>query len=115
MTHILKKILCLFAAGLVVFTFSCVKDYSKSIIGKWDAGKASMDKTMIVEIQGDGNLLAHITHADMKPVRATYTIDNNRFEMKFPGFSLSYKIIQLDDSVLVMKSKYSRITWKRLK
>jgi hypothetical protein len=115
MAHVLKKILYVSAAGLVLFSFSCGRDYGRAIIGRWDAGKASLDKTMIVDIQGGGNLTAHITNADMKPVKATYTIEKNRFEIKFPGFSLSYHIIQLDDSVLVMKSKYSKITWKRLK
>ncbi len=110
----MKKIFLLPAICLVLFLASCAKNYSRDIIGKWDAGKASLNSTITVTIRGDSTMTAEMSKLDMKPVNATYTIVKDKFIIKFPSFVLTYKIIKLDRKVLVMKSKFGRITWNRL-
>ena len=110
----MKKIFLISAIGLALLIASCGKNYSKDIIGRWDAGKAALNSTITVTIRGDSTLKAEISNLDMKPVNATYTVVKDKFIIKFPSFVMSYKIINLDRKVLVMKSKFGRITWNRL-
>jgi hypothetical protein len=110
----MKKVLMLSAVGLALLFLSCAKNYSKDIVGKWDAGKASLNSTITVTIRGDSTMTAEMSNLDMKPVNATYAIVKDKFIIRFPSFVLSYKIIKLDRKVLVMKSKFGRITWNRL-
>jgi hypothetical protein len=110
----MKKIILISAVSLALLIASCGKDFSKDIIGRWDAGKAALSSTITVTISSDSTLKAEISNLDMKPVNATYTIVKDKFIIKFPSFVMSYKIIKLDKKVLIMKSKFGRITWKRL-
>jgi hypothetical protein len=110
----MKKVFLISAVGLALLIASCGKDFSKDIIGRWDAGKAALSSTITVTISSDSTLKAEISNLDMKPVNATYTIVKDKFIIKFPSFVMSYKIIKLDKKVLIMKSKFGRITWKRL-
>jgi hypothetical protein len=109
----MKKIFLISAVGLALLLASCGKDYSRDIIGRWDAGKAALNSTITVTIRANSTMTAEISNLDMKPVNATYTIVKDKFIIKFPSFVMSYKIIRLDKKVLVMKSKFGRITWNR--
>jgi hypothetical protein len=100
---------------ITLLAVSCARDYSKDLVGKWNAGKASQNSEIIVEIRADKTLTAMITHADIKPVIAAYTVEKDRLSIKFPQFDMSYRIVKLDKDVMVMKSKFGRITWNRLK
>jgi len=111
---LMKKLLILSAVGLALLFDSCAKNYSRDIIGTWDAGKATLNSTITVTIRGDSTMTAEMSNLDMKPVKATYAIVKDKFIIKFPSFVMSYKIIKLDRKVLVMKSKFGRITWNRL-
>lgn len=112
----MKKILVISVMGAALFLVSCAKDYSKDLVGKWNAGKASFNNNdLLVTIRPDNTLVAEITNADIKPVHATYTLNKEKFVIKFTKFDLSYKIIKMEKDVLVMNSRYGRITWNRLK
>jgi hypothetical protein len=111
----MKKIICLACACAALLTAYCGKDYRPYLVGKWDAGKAALGSEMIVTVKGDGTLTAEITNKDIQPVTAKYTIVGDEFTIMFPKLPLSYKIVYLDKERLVMKSKYARITWMRLK
>ncbi len=112
----MEKIIIIPLIGAAFFFASCTRDYQKDLVGKWHAGKASFNNNdLMVTIRADNTLTAQITNSDMKPVQSTYTVKKDRFVIKFSGFDMSYKIIRLDKDTLVMKSRYGRITWKRLK
>lgn len=110
----MKKIITLSAVCFTLFFATCAKNYSRDIVGKWDAGKAALNSSITVTIRGDSTMTAEMSNLDMKPVNATYAIVKDKFIIKFPSFVMSYKIIKLDRKVLVMKSKFGRITWNRL-
>lgn len=110
----MKKIVTLSAVCLALLFASCAKNYSRDIVGKWDAGKATLNSTMTITVRGDSTMTAEMSNLDMKPVNATYVIVKDKFIIKFPSFVLTYKIIKLDRKVLVMKSKFGKITWNRL-
>ncbi|HOT44170.1 MAG TPA: hypothetical protein PLM53_19250 [Spirochaetota bacterium] len=93
---------------------ACSRDYSKDLVGTWDAGKATLEKNMTVVIKSDGTMTAEIKDLDMKPIKGTYRLDGNSLVFKLSLFNLSYTISRLDRKVLVMKNKYARITWNRI-
>ncbi len=111
----MKKTGCIVALLFFTITLSCTKDYRKAVVGKWNAGMATMKSDMIVTIKDDGTFTAEISGYDMKPVPGTYRFKNERIYFSFPKIVLSYRIISLEGDTLVMKSKYARITWQRLK
>jgi len=111
----MKKIACASIAALMLVAVSCKKDYRKDIVGKWDAGKATLESEIFVTIQADGTLTTMISGIGMKPMSGTWQLNSDHVTFKFPGLELSYRILELDDKILVMKWKYARITWHRMK
>ncbi len=93
---------------------SCAKQYTKAIIGKWDAGKASTESRIIVAIRSNGSLTATLTNTEIRPTNGTYTISGDLLVITLPGTTLSYRIMSLDDRKLVMSSEARKITWNRL-
>ena len=111
----MKKVILITILAAMVALTACSKDYSRDIIGTWDAGRATLEKNMTVVIKGGGTLTAEIKDLGMKPVKGTYALDGNNVVFSFSSLKLSYKILTLDKKTLVMKHKYARITWKRIK
>lgn len=110
----MKRILIIVILAMAAALVSCSKDYSKDIVGTWDAGKATLNKNMTVLIKDDGTVTAEIKDLDMKPIMGTYHLDGGNIVFKFSTITLSYRITKLDRKVLVMRSKDARITWNRL-
>ncbi len=110
----MKRYMIIPALAMAVIFVTCAKDYSRDIIGTWNAGKATLDKDMTVVINGDGTLTAEIKDLSTKPIKGTYHIDKDVVEFKLPSIVLTYRILKLDRKVLVMKWKYARITWNRI-
>lgn len=110
----MKKTVYIILLALPVFVLTCGQNYQKGVVGKWNAGKATSDKDMIVTIRGDGTFTAEIMGYDMKPAPGTYRINKGRIYFSFPKIDLHYRIIKLDDRTLVMHSKYARLTWHRV-
>ncbi|OHD63350.1 MAG: hypothetical protein A2176_00130 [Spirochaetes bacterium RBG_13_51_14] len=113
-TCIMNRFFNLLIVIAICTVASCGRDYRKAIIGRWDAGKATLESRILVTIRGDGTLTAEITNSDIKPLAGTYQIDKDRINIKFPRLDMSYRIVTLDKKVLVMKWKYAKITWLRL-
>ncbi|MBN2158570.1 MAG: hypothetical protein JW807_04175 [Spirochaetes bacterium] len=111
----MKKIFSLITAALLLVVSSCSKDYSRDLVGRWNAGKATLNSDIMVTIRDNGTLTAQITNTEMKPADASYLVRKDRLTIVFPRYSLSYKILSLDDKKLVMRSRFGRITWTRLK
>lgn len=111
----MKKIAFLSLSLLVLSAVACTKDYRKAIVGEWDAGKATQENEIRVTIRADGTMTSWITKSDMKPLNGTWAIDGDHVTYRFPRLDLSYRIIRLDDKVLVMKWKFAKITWHRMK
>lgn len=111
----MKKIACLSLAVLVLTAVSCKKDYRKAIVGEWNAGKATLENDIRVTVRADGTMTSWITKSDMKPLNGTWHIEGDNVTFKFPRLDLPYRILKLDEQVLVMKWKYAKITWHRLK
>jgi hypothetical protein len=110
----MKKILIFAAIAITMAIAGCSRDYSKELVGTWDAGKATLEKNMTVIIKGDGTMSAEIKDLGMKPVKGTYNLKGNNVVFKLPAFDLSYRIVKLNREVLVMKYRDARITWNRL-
>lgn len=100
--------------ALLLVVLSCAKDYRHDLVGRWNAGKATLNNDILVTVRADGTITAQVTNAGMKPVNASYTIVGDRLTIVFPSYSLSYRIVSIDNASLVMKSRYGKITWKRL-
>ncbi|MBN1497142.1 MAG: hypothetical protein JXA07_10270 [Spirochaetes bacterium] len=112
----MKKAIIITMISMALLAVSCARNYSKDLVGKWYAGKATFNNNdLMVTIKPDGALVAEITNADVRPVNATYTLERDKLVIKFTGFDLSYRIKELDKDLLVMESRYGRITWKRIK
>lgn len=111
----MKKAVCVSLAVLALVAVSCKKDYRTAIVGNWDAGKATLHNEILVTIRADGTLTTMISKSGMKPMNGTWAVDDDRVVFKFPGLDLSYRILRLDDSVMVMKWKFAKITWHRMK
>ncbi|MBP7735714.1 MAG: hypothetical protein KA369_07045 [Spirochaetes bacterium] len=110
----MKRIVVIHLLAIVAVFSACSKDYSKDIIGTWDAGKATLNKNMTVVIKNDGTMTAEIKDLDMKPIKGTYRLDGGHIEFKLSTITLSYRITSVDGKALVMRSKDARITWNRL-
>jgi hypothetical protein len=110
----MKKTICIAILSCAVLIASCTKDYSRAILGTWDAGKASLESRIVVTIRDNGLLTAAITNTDMKPINGTYEIKNDVLVIKLSSTTLSYKIVKLDDSRLVMSSESAKITWIKI-
>jgi len=110
----MKKTICITILCCAVLIASCAKDHSKAILGTWDAGKASLESRIVVTIRDNGLLTAALTSTDMKPINGTYEIKNDLLVIKLSNMTLSYKIVRLDDSRLVMSSESARITWIKI-
>lgn len=110
----MKRAIVLSVIAAMMILNACSKDYSKDIVGTWDAGKATLDKNMTVVIKNDGTMTAEIKDLDMKPVKGVYHLDGNKIAFKLSIMDLKYKITRLDREVLVMSNKYARITWNRI-
>ncbi len=111
----MKKVIIISILSVAALFTACGRDYSRDLVGTWDAGKATLEKNMTVVIKGDGTLTAEIRDLNMKPLRGTYHLDGNRLVFKLSLFDLSYRIDKLDREVLVMRNQYARITWNRIK
>ncbi len=110
----MKRIAILSIFAIAMAYASCSRDYSKDIVGTWDAGKATLNKNMTVVIKNDGTMTAEIKALDMKPVKGTYQLDGGNIVFKLSTITLSYRITRLDGKALVMRSADARITWNRL-
>lgn len=111
----MKKLAYLSIAALMLVTVSCKKDYRNAIVGEWDAGKATRENDIRVTVRADGTMTSWVTRSDMKPLNGTWLLEGDNVTFKFPRLDLSYRIITLDDQVLVMKWKFAKITWRRMK
>jgi hypothetical protein len=110
----MKRIVIILILAITMSFASCSKDYSKDIVGTWDAGKTTLNKNMTVVIKNDGTMTAEIKDLDMKPIKGTYQLDSGRIVFKLSTITLSYRITRLDNKLLVMRSKEARITWNRM-
>jgi hypothetical protein len=110
----MKKLALLSMALLVFAVVSCKKDFRTVIVGEWNAGKATQENDIRVTVRADGTITSWITKTDMKPMNGTYLVEGDRVTFKFPRLDLSYRILQLDDKILVMKWKFAKITWHRI-
>jgi hypothetical protein len=111
----MKKLAFLSLAALMLVTVSCKKDYRTAIVGNWDAGKATLDNEILVTIRADGTITTVITKSGMKPLNGTWLLDGDHVTFKFPRLELPYRILTCDDRVMVLKWKYAKITWHRIK
>jgi uncharacterized protein (TIGR03066 family) len=111
----MKKRTIVTALAVAMAFTACSRDYNKDLIGTWDAGKATLEKNMTVVIKGDGTMTAEIKDLDMKPIKGTYELDGDKLVFRLSLLNLSYTITKLDRKVLVMKNKYARITWNRIR
>jgi hypothetical protein len=111
----MKKLAYLSIAALMLVTVSCKKDYRKAIVGEWNAGKATLQNDIRVTVRADGTITSRITKSEMKPLNGTWLIEGDNVTFKFTRLDLSYRILTLDDQVLVMKWKFAKITWHRIK
>ena len=111
----MKKIACVSIAALMLTAVSCKKDNRTALVCEWDAGKATMQNNIRVTVRADGTMTSWITRSDMKPLNGTWSVEGDNVTFKFPRLDLSYRILKLDDQVLVMKWKFAKITWHRLK
>ncbi len=111
----MKRTIIISVIAIAVACTACSRNYDTDLVGTWDAGKATLDKNMTVVINGDDTLTAEIKELGMKPINGSYHLDNNKILFKFSTIELSYRIVKLDRKVLVMKNKYARITWNRIK
>jgi hypothetical protein len=111
----MKRIACLSLTLFVLTVVSCKKDYRKDIVGNWDAGKATQKNEILVTIRPDGSLTSMITESGMKPMNGTWIVEGDNVTFRFPGLDLSYRILTLNESVMVMKWKFAKITWHRMK
>jgi hypothetical protein len=110
----MKQSIIVSALAMAVLMSACSKDYSRDIVGTWNAGKATLEKNMTVVIKNDGTMTAEIKDLDMKPIKGSYRLDGNSVVFKLSRINLPYRIVKLDRKVLVMKNKYARITWNRI-
>ena len=109
----MKKIVFI-TLSVVAFAVACGNGYQKGGVGKWNAGKATTERDMIVIVRGDGTFTAEIEGSDMKPAPGTWRIKKDRIYLSFPKIELSYRIDSLDAETMVMSSKYARLTWRRV-
>ncbi len=111
----MRKGLFITAIAFAMAFGACTKDYKKDIVGSWDAGKGSLEKNMTVVIKADGTVTAEVKDMNMIPLKGTYRIDNDKVYFKFPKVLLAWRIVKLNNDVLVIKTNDARLTWHRIK